>query len=139
MEKNQLNYILIKNKNSYMLVPVHLYKKEIEIVMNERNNEYIKKEKEDLYFLCTNEIKKGNFKRAINIVLENNLELNLINKYLPNMGTLYHVFGFYLRNHEKKDSYLSILYDIEKPKDILNDYEFTFKDILRYDSKMLIS
>ena len=103
------------------------------------NNEYIKKQQKDLYFLCTNEIKKGNFKRAINMVLEYNLDLNLVNKYIPNMGTLYHVFGFYLRNHEKKDSYLGILYDIEKPKDILNDYEFTFKEILKYDSSRLVN
>ena len=138
IKENQLKYILITNNNSYILVPIHLYKKEIEIVMNEKNNEYMRKERQDLYFLCSNEIKKGNFKKAINMVLDNNLNLNLINKYIPNQGTLYHIFGFYLRNHEKKDSYLSILYDIEKPKDILNDYEFTFKDILRYDSSRLI-
>lgn len=139
INKNYLKYILIKNKNSYILVPIYLYKKEIEIVMNERNNKYIKKQQKDLYFLCTNEIKKGNFKKAINMVLEYNLDLNLVNKYISNMGTLYHVFGFYLRNHEKKDSYLGILYDIEKPKDILNDYEFTFKDILKYDSSRLVN
>ena len=133
MDKNQDKYVLIKNENSYILIPIHLYKKEIEIVMNKINNEYIKKEKQNLYFSCVNEIKNGNFKRAINMVLDNNLDLNLINKYIPNKGTLYHIFGFYLREHEKKDSYLSILYDIEKPKDILNDFEFTFKDILRYD------
>lgn len=90
-------------------------------------------------------IKKGEydnietlFKKAINMVLDNKLDLNIINKYIPNQGTLYHIFGYYLRNHEKKDSYLGILYDIEKPKEILNDYEFTFKDILRYDSSRLI-
>ena len=62
----------------------------------------------------------------------------MIVKYLPNKGSLYHIFGYYLRTHEKKDSYLGILFDIEKPKDILNDYEFTFKEILRYDPSRLI-
>ena len=62
-------------------------------------------------------------------------------KYISNYGTLYHIFGYYLREitDGKRDTYLGILYDIEKPGNVLNDYEFTFKDILRYNSSRLFS
>ena len=139
MKKNQSKYVLIKNDNSYILVPIEKYKNKIDITMNQKNEEYNRKVISNLYYQCSIEIKIGNFKKAMNMVLDNKLDLNLKNKYIPNEGTLYHIFGYYLRTHEKKDIYLSILYDIEQPRDVLNNYEFSFKDILRYDSSRLYS
>jgi hypothetical protein len=139
MKKNQSKYMLIKNDNSYILVPIEIYKNQIEATMNQKNDEYNRKANSDLYYQCSMEIKSGNFKKAMNMVLDNKLDLNLKNKYIPNEGTLYHIFGYYLRSHEKKDIYLSILNDITLPKDVLNNYEFSFKDILRYDSSRLYS
>ena len=139
MKKNQSKYVLIKNDNSYILVPIDIFNNKIEITMNQKNEEYNRKANNDLYYQCSLEIKSGNFKKAMNMVLDNKLDLNLKNKYIPNEGTLYHIFGYYLRTHEKKDIYLSILYDIEQPKDVLNNYEFSFKDIIRYDSSRLYS
>ena len=139
IKKNQSKYVLIKNDNSYILVPIEKYKNKIDITMNQKNEEYNRKVISNLYYQCSIEIKIGNFKKAMNMVLDNKLDLNLKNKYIPNEGTLYHIFGYYLRTHEKKDIYLSILYDIEQPKDVLNNYEFSFKDIIRYDSSRLYS
>jgi hypothetical protein len=139
IKKNQSKYILIKNDNSYILVPVEIYKKQIEPTMNQKNEEYNRKVSSNLYYQCSIEIKNGNFKKAMNMVLDNKLDMNLKNKYIPNNGTLYHIFAYYLRTHEKKDIYISILNDIEPPKEVLNNYEFSFKDILRYDSSRLYS
>jgi len=137
MSNNQSKYIIIKNENAIILVPINLYKKEIEKTMNEKYNNSIKKMQNDPYYKCSQEIINGNFKKAINMILDNKLDLNLKNKYIPNNGTLYHIFAYYLRIHEKKDTYLNILYDIEKPEEILNDYEFSFKEMLRYDTSIL--
>jgi hypothetical protein len=139
MKKNESQYNLIKNDYSYILIPIGIYKNQIEKLMNQKKEEYDRKSSNDLYYQCSIEIKNGNFKKAMNLVLDNKLDLNLKNKYISNEGTLYHIFGYYLRTHEKKDIYLSILNDIQPPKEILNNYEFTFMDILRYDSSRLFS
>ena len=138
---NSLNiiskYELIENNNSYLLIPIPRLTDNILKFIEEKNTYYNNKLNNNKYYQCYLLIKDSNFKQAITFIIDNKLDLNLIVKYIPNKGTLYHIFGYYLRNHPKKDDYLEILYELQKPTKVLNNYEFTFDDILKYDSKEL--
>lgn len=130
-------YELIENNNSYLLIPIQRLTDNILKFIEERNTYYNNKLNNNLYYQCYLLIKDIQIKPAINFIIDKKLDLNLIVKYLPNNGSLYHIFAYYLKNHSKKDDYLEILFEYQKPSNILNNYEFTFEDILKYDSKEL--
>jgi len=132
-----IRYELIENNNSYILIPILRLTNNILKSIEEKNTYYNNKLNNNKYYQCYLLIKDDQVKQAINFIIDNKLDLNLVVKYLPNKGSLYHVFGYYLRNHTKKDDYLDILYEYQKPTMILNNYEFSFEDILKYDSKEL--
>lgn len=132
-------YQYIKNENSYILIPVNKYNKDVEDLMikklNIENSHMIKNK----YYICFLLIQKLKFKEAINYINVNNLNLNYKSKYLPNDGTLYHMFGYYLSDVPDKDKYLKLLFKLEEPKNIKNNYEFTFVEMLKFDSSRLFS
>jgi hypothetical protein len=132
-----IHYELIENNNSYILIPILRLTDNILKLIEEKNTYYNNKLYNNKYYQCYLLIKDNKIKPAINFIIENKLDLNLIVKYLPNKGTLYHIFGYYLRNHPKKDDYLEILFEYQKPTDVINNYEFSFNDILKYDSREL--
>jgi hypothetical protein len=91
------------------------------------------------YYNCFLLIQKLKFKEAINYATTHSLNLNYKSKYLPNTGTLYHMFGYYLSDVPDKDKYLKLLFKLEEPKNVKNNYEFTFVEMLKFDSSRLFS
>jgi hypothetical protein len=91
------------------------------------------------YYQCYLLIRSGKYKEALHNVIDNNLDLNYKSKFLPNEGTLYHMFGYYLREEKNKDKYLKLLFKIEEPRKITNNFDFTFEDMLKFDSSRLFS
>jgi len=130
-------YKLIENKNCYILIPISRLTDNILKFIEERNTYYNNKLNNNLYYQCYLLIKDIQIKPAINFIIDKKLDLNLLVKYLPNNGSLYHIFAYFLRDYPKKDDYFEILFEYQKPSNILNNYEFTFEDILKYDSREL--
>ena len=138
-EKYKDEYQFITNENSYILIPNSKYIPEIKSVMEKKfttdSIKYINNKYTQCYFL----IKELKFKEAIEFVQNENLHLNFKSKVLPNDSTLYHMFAYFLRTNENKEKYLKLLFKIEEPKKITNNFDLTFEDMLKFDSSRLFS
>lgn len=132
-------YHFITNENSYILIPTSKYIPEVKTFMEKKLNSDTTKFLNNKYTQCYLLIKDSKFIEAIDFIKKEKLNLNFKSKVLPNDNTLYHIFAYFLRKIENKDDYFERLFEIEEPRNIKNNYDFTFNDMLKFDSSRLFS
>lgn len=140
--KKNTDYTLIENENSYILIPKSFKNEtvnEITIIMNKEWKKLLDKKYSNKYYQVYELISKNKFEEAISMIKKDNLKLNYSSKFLPNNGTLYHIFALNLKKSKLFQTYIHQLYTIELPEKIKNNFEFTFVDMLKFDASRLIT
>lgn len=138
--KNNTTYTLITNENSYILIPKGFDSETIEEIRFSMNKEWKKlldKKYSNKYYQVYELISKNKIEEAISMIKKENLKLNYSSKFLPNDGTLYHIFALNLKKSNFFNKYMNQLYSIELPEKVKNNFEFTFTDILKFDASRL--
>ena len=130
-------YIIYENNSSAIMIPYMKDNKKIEEVMRNKIKKQQIKQSQDNYYKIYQKIKNDQISSAIKDITKYKLDLNKIKENLPNNGSLYHVFAYYLREHRDKTKYIKTLEKIEKPNKNRNNFDFTYEEILKYDTSRL--
>lgn len=139
MNRMKNNYIMLYNIHSYILIPVILYNKKVKEIQENKFNELNGRRENDKYYICHKFLSEGNFNEAVKHITKNKLQLNKKSEYISNDGTIYHDFAYYYKNDKNFKKYLQILTNIEPVEEVMNNYDFTFSHMIKFDTQRLHS